>query len=140
MKLIIKLLVYPSFLVLFSGCPMDDSQDPDSELLLYNNSKRTILFSTQYNVKGDTSLKNNFPILYNNTDRTVYPYSLKKIPGQSIRIFKEYPNDILMLYLFDRDTLAANTWDTIVAEYNLLKRYDLTLDSLERRGWKVNYP
>ncbi|MDH5381181.1 MAG: hypothetical protein OEW75_10030 [Cyclobacteriaceae bacterium] len=40
-----------------------------------------------------------------------------------------------MIYLFFKDTIDLVPWEDIVTDYNILKRYDMTLDSLETRNW-----
>ena len=52
----------------------------------------------------------------------------------------DYQDDILMLYLFSRDTIEQVSWDRIVDEYLILRRYDLTLEDLEDINWTITYP
>jgi hypothetical protein len=50
------------------------------------------------------------------------------------------PNDTLSIFIIHSDTLAKYTWSEIRRDYNILKRYDLSFQDLERIGWKLQYP
>jgi hypothetical protein len=127
-------------LLTLTSCPKDKNE-PDSEITIINNSDNAILFSETFSVRGDTALENlPFPLTVENTDLTIEPRESLKMKGPFLRFFQEKPKELYMLYLFDRDTIAAYSWDTIVSNYNILKRYDFNLDSLERRDWIVTYP
>jgi hypothetical protein len=52
----------------------------------------------------------------------------------------EYPADTLSIYLFHFDTLNTNTWDQIRAGYKVLRRYDLSIQDLQNRNFRINYP
>ena len=50
------------------------------------------------------------------------------------------PNDTLSLFILHSDTLAKYEWQQIIDDYNILKRYDLSLGDLQRLDFKVTYP
>jgi hypothetical protein len=55
-------------------------------------------------------------------------------------LFSEVPSDTLSIFIFHPDTIALYDWETIRAEYNVLVRYDLSFEDLERLDWNVYYP
>lgn len=50
------------------------------------------------------------------------------------------PNDTLSIFIIHSDTLAKYSWFEIRRDYNILKRYDLSYQDLERLNWNVYYP
>lgn len=50
------------------------------------------------------------------------------------------PSDTLSIYFFHPDTLSTYSWDQIRSDYNILKRYDLSIEDLESLNFKVTYP
>ncbi|NLL27401.1 MAG: hypothetical protein GX259_01250 [Bacteroidales bacterium] len=56
------------------------------------------------------------------------------------KVFKKLPKDTLSIFIFDSDTLAKYSWDRIRSDYNILKRYDLSLKDLETQNWTISYP
>lgn len=47
---------------------------------------------------------------------------------------------VLILFLSDRDTIRKYGADIWISEYKILKRYELTIDYLERNNWTIYYP
>jgi len=60
--------------------------------------------------------------------------------GNWSQIFLQLPSDTLSVYLFNADTLAVYNWPQIQKEYKILKRYDLSLEDLERGNFTITYP
>lgn len=50
------------------------------------------------------------------------------------------PNDTLSIIIFHTDTLNKYSWEEIRESYNILKRYDLSLDDLKKLNFIVSYP
>jgi hypothetical protein len=46
----------------------------------------------------------------------------------------------IMVFVFDAQVLETTPWDTVKANYLVLKRYDLSLDDLNRMNWTITYP
>jgi hypothetical protein len=55
-------------------------------------------------------------------------------------VFPKLPADTLSIYVFSADTLKAFDWSQIRTGYKVLKRYDLSLQDLEKTNWVINYP
>lgn len=49
------------------------------------------------------------------------------------------PSRTLMIYVFDAKVLEGNSWETVKANYIVLKRYDLSLADLESLNWSITY-
>lgn len=109
-------------------------------VLIINNSNKAIYFgaSTRY---PDTLT------LYPNPTFDAVNY---KVEGNSSKtdedrscyedIVKATSQGILMYYIYDANTLQTVPWDTIVKNYMILKRYDLTLKDLQDKNWVISYP
>lgn len=50
------------------------------------------------------------------------------------------PSDTLMVYVFDAQILENTPWDSVVSNYLVLKRYDLSLQDLQNMSWAITYP
>lgn len=55
-------------------------------------------------------------------------------------IYSRLPKDTMSVFFFHSDTLKAYSWEKIRNDYNILKRYDLSLDDLNRMNWIITYP
>lgn len=50
------------------------------------------------------------------------------------------PKDTLVVYILSKDTVDKYSWEKIRSDYNILKRYDLSLDDLKKQNLTVTYP
>ncbi len=50
------------------------------------------------------------------------------------------PNDTLSIFIFHSDTLSKYTWAEIGRDYNVLQRYDLSLQDLKNVNFFLTYP
>jgi len=50
------------------------------------------------------------------------------------------PSDTMMIYVFDAQVLETTPWETVKDNHLLLKRYDLSLDDLQKMNWTITYP
>jgi len=55
-------------------------------------------------------------------------------------VFKTYKNDTLSIFFFNRDTLRKYPWETIRKDYNILKRYDLSIQDIQLLDYEISYP
>jgi hypothetical protein len=46
----------------------------------------------------------------------------------------------VMYFIYDASTLETVPWDTVVKNYMILKRYDLSLEDLQGMNWTITYP
>ncbi len=72
----------------------------------------------------------------------ILPKSTLRLGGFSSveSVFKTYKNDTLSFYFFNRDTLRKYPWETIRKDYNILKRYDLSIQDMQMLDYEVVYP
>lgn len=56
------------------------------------------------------------------------------------KLFRELPHDTLSVFIFHTDTLKNNSWEEVRDHYKILKRYDLSLQDLEKMHFKIVYP
>lgn len=121
-----------------SGCRKDYY---DTRLNFVNNSDSSIYVSISDFYK-DTSYvyvnyyPGNAPEKYK-----IQPYETKtsiKPIGTWERVYEE--QDTLAFYVFDAQVIETTPWDTVKAKYLVLKRYDLSLDDLQRMNWIITYP
>lgn len=80
-----------------------------------------------------------------NNNYVVYDMSKVLEPGYESHLdwekfFRTLPKDTLSIFIFHTDTLNKYTWSEVRNRYKILKRYDLSLDDLERMNFKVTYP
>ena len=107
-----------------------------------------ILLKNQSNHKIDGYLGANehYP------DTTVVETNFRRSlnPGSSIdfsakrpweEIFERYVlSDTLSMFIFHTDTLEANSWETIISEYKVLQRYDLSIQDIHLLNHDIPYP
>lgn len=55
-------------------------------------------------------------------------------------VYKQLPADTLSIFIMNNDTVKNNDWQQIRAGYKIIKRYDLSLEELNRNNFEVNYP
>jgi len=48
--------------------------------------------------------------------------------------------DTIYVFIFDTVVVENTIWEVVVQDYLVLKRYDLTLEDLQRLDWKITYP
>jgi hypothetical protein len=111
----------------------------DHRLKLYNNSEKT-LYATYYQSFPDTALgQHSFSYSPNRRINPGETFTLSR-GGTWETAFKEQINEKLMIFVFDANVVENTPWDTIRKNYIILKRYDLSLEDLERLDWMVTYP
>jgi hypothetical protein len=117
----------------------------DSRLAINNKSSQPIYYAIG-NGYPDTLIPG-YPPLPNPalspSDHEVMPFSMHGIAlnGTWESFYSDiYPSDKLVFFVFDANTLETTNWDTVRARYRILKRYDLTLDSIRKMNWVLTYP
>lgn len=130
-----------SVLVISTGCP-ESFDEPDSTIVLKNTSSIDIVHFMESRMVADTVLPQSTPFPgEGNIANTLIPADSSRTYTDSyIQGFEENPNKVLMIWFFSRDSVEQLSWDSIVSNYQVLRRYDLTLDDLEAMNWTVEYP
>lgn len=134
------LVLFITALFLFA-CP--DREDPiDSEITIYNNSAWDVVWFLDFNLSQDTSINAlPYPLSSNNIGNfIIYSNNSLTFPGAWKYYFEERSPQILMLYIFNKDTIEQVSWERIEQENLVEKRYDLTLEILDSLNWTITYP
>lgn len=103
--------------------------------------------------------------IINNSNQKIYFFDSQNFPDTSLTVDKPYfsgavahstgsidktqewqdiissiPSDTLTIFILSNDTVNTYPWETIRGTYNILKRYDLSLQDLENSNWTITYP
>jgi hypothetical protein len=107
---------------------------------------------------SDTSIYYTYSTLYPDTavDTSVYiPSGSTRTPSEVINpgqtyavfaiislqgYFATIPSDTLEIFIYDAKLVQTTPWDSVAAKYLVLKRYDLSLQDLEKMNGIVTYP
>ena len=134
MKRVIFFLFLIIFLVL--SCRDNPFVEKVYSIRVYNNSQKRVTTFYQKNYP-DTNLSNPKPLLSEiKPNDYIFIDSRKKWE----EVFSEAPKDTLSFYNISSDTLSTYSWDIIISRYNILKRYDLSLQDLQNLNWRITYP
>ncbi|HMV25802.1 MAG TPA: hypothetical protein PLH27_08190 [bacterium] len=115
------------------GC--SDALGFDSRLEVINNSTKKIHFDGGFTYP-DTSIGE----ILSGEDIKPNSQRVFGIQGRWEERFEDLPAETLMIFIFDADTLDQVPWEKVRSEYKILRRYDLSLQDLKDRDWKVVYP
>ena len=122
------------------GCEKDRNGDP-IKIIAKNNLADTVCFVTQFNYP-DTNLIN-FTATSEARGTTVYPNSESRFwafSGWEREIKERNSKEVLIIVVYSHDTLQKYSFDQIQSNYNILRRYDLTIEQLRALNWTVTYP
>ncbi len=130
-------------LLLSSSC--GDKEKDCHKVITFKNTRNDTLFvvsSSQYpdtlNLEGipNPLLDQSFTMVLPKENNTQV---LRRRDCIELAFKDLIPSDTLMVYVFDSKVIEDSPWDTIKANYNVLKRYDLSLDDLKRMNWIITY-
>lgn len=123
-------------LLMFCNFSCEPLVDHVYRIWLKDNSEKGFVFLVNYNYP-DTLISNEYDKLIGVPANKRVPYDSKE---KWEEVFKGLPADTLTIFIFDGDTVASYEWEYIRNEYKILRRYDLSLQDLERLEWTVTYP
>jgi hypothetical protein len=139
MKRVTYMLPAALFLLLASCNPNKFTID------LKNNSTKSLYFTYSYTYP-DTSVDNN---IYLPPGSTRTP-SVVVAPGELINIiyskvsidefYAHIPSGKFQVLVYDASVVKTTPWDTVVAKYLVLKRYELTSGDVARTRGVISYP
>jgi hypothetical protein len=143
----INLILLINIALTYISCnPFDINKNDD--LKVFNNSDTRVYFDWRSEYP-DTTLNKTDPQWvgpYNSlpwSENGLNPNETKviRLRGSWEDCFADnIPSDTIMVYIIDADVLENVYWDTIVKNYMILKRYDLSLQDLEDMNWTITYP
>jgi hypothetical protein len=131
-------LAFLSFMVLNISCSHKDENKHDL-ILFKNDSDKTIYLKSSVDYP-DTMIHFSNPVLAGNSYK-VAPNTI----GDPLRLTDTYEElfrqiDTLMVFVFDSQTLENVPWETVINNYIILKRYDLSYLDLNTINWTIIYP
>jgi hypothetical protein len=132
-KASLLIFIVLSFLSLV-GCPDNDGIPRHFNII--NNSNRPIYYAFSYSFP-DTAISkiNNVP--YSNGNKTHKINSFDSI-STGTNVFEL--NTTTLMFIFDAELIENTSWDSIIKYNYVLKRYQLTLDDLEKDNWVIKFP
>jgi len=128
--------------ILALQCNKDKFNGYDLRFKVQNNSSNTISYLKNSDFP-DTLLFETEPFLKANDYFAIPPEKKSSIHITGTtweKIFSKAPQEIVMLYIIDTETLKKTPWDSIRSQYNILARYDLSLQDLQHRNFVIEYP
>ncbi len=129
--------------LLSNSCENDKLSKWDERAEFINSSERAVYVSFD-NLYPDTSLYDPNPALSPETNKVLAggtSKSVLRLHGNWEGYFNSHiPSDTLMIFVYDAEVLETTPWDTVKANYLVLKRYDLSLQDLENMSWTITYP
>lgn len=137
MKIITIIICTPFFI---QGCEKIGAEYP---LFIQNNSQHSlsVFFNDDENHKA----------IYPDTSISITQQGIIHVPKGEKEVLAgstnwksvfevSAPKDTLSIIIMHSDTLAKYSWLEIRNTYNILKRYDVSYQDLERIGWTLHYP
>ena len=128
-------LMLSCLLIVNSSCHKDEGLK-----LRVNNVSEKAIYVKWTGAYPDTSLNHMANPTYNSQINKVEAHSVQKdyygVPSQA---FFKYI-DTLSVFIFDAQVLENTPWDSVQARYIVLRRYDLSLDDLNKMNWIITYP
>lgn len=110
-----------------------------------NNSSSDVYFKcpsypprVQYCIYPDTTLR--FTINESNRICVDGSYTRNTSRRTLEEWFSYFPNDTVSLFFFDPEVVASNSWETVVDEYLVLQRYDLSIEDFRKLDGFIPYP
>ena len=115
---------FPIFILFFTFSCKKNSIDT---FYIKNTSNKSITYTTS-NLFPDTSIVQilNYKII--NPGQLDGPFA-----------YSTSASGVVEVFLFDNNIFQTNTWDNVSKKYLILKRYDLTKDSISKMGGVITY-
>ena len=125
--------ILPIILLVLCNWGCDKLADHVYSIKIQNNTTDTIQFYASY-AYPDTTIINEKPRL-----KMAYPskYSYWDSKDKWADVL---PKDTIIVFILSKDTVDTYSWEDIRSEYNILKRYDLSISDLESQNWTITYP
>ena len=128
-------LLLSCLLIVNSSCHKDDELN-----LRVNNVSDNAIYVSWTRDNSDASLNHIVNPTYYSQIKKVEAHSVQEdYYGAPSEAFFKYI-DTLTVFVFDAQVVETTPWDTIKAKCLVLKRYDLSLDDLNKLTWIITYP
>lgn len=127
-------------IIFFAATCNSEDEDCHKSIDIINNSGDAIYFDYSLSYPDTLTLYPNpsldpgyFRIPENSSKKDVYRGCIEsKLMTNS--------EGKIMYFIYDATTLETVPWDTVVKNYMILKRYDLSLEDLQGMNWTITYP
>lgn len=138
------ILMILSFFVMSNSCVKDD-ENHHSTIRFINNADKPIyvygsmMYPDTLNAYGMGGGGASYPFHYKISPDTENTYALQQREFWEV-IFRDgrgIPSDTLMVYVFDAGLLESHTTHV---NNTIIRRYDLSLQDLQRVNWTLTYP
>ena len=151
MKNIIKILLF-SWTCMATTCPDKENENCHPAIRFSNDTKNSLRVRKEFH-KSTIPSPFTDPWDISNISYTVRG-EMYKVNGSeqgnrraisSSVCFENFFNregysGTVYVYVFDAETIENTPWEVVARDYLVLKRYDLTLEDLQRLDWKITYP
>ena len=142
MKNVIKLLLL-SIICMATKCADKESEDCHTSIRFSNNSEKSL-----YVNKDTYYLRDLDPFdIRNSSFFRPEQKNIKCCEENKDALFSascyEHILDmgkVVFIFIFDAKVVENTPWEVVAKDYLVLKRYDLTLEDLQRLNWKITYP
>ena len=129
---------------LLVACRCQDWLESNTPIYVDNKSKFTISFyipliGMQGGIYPDTTItfdKKN--VGYSTEPENIAHAGISNISLE--RWIQSFPKDTVSIYIFNKKILDNYSWEKIKQEYNILQRYDLSLEDFKRLYDKYDIP
>lgn len=133
-----KIMSLFAITLLFLGC--EQSWDKEYVILLKNQSNHRInCYENRVSSKSiypDTLIAET-EFVWDIVSGENFSFTSKK-PWE--KVFESLPSDTLSIFIFHTDTIKNNSWNSIIDEYKVLKRYDLSIKDIQLLNYEIPYP
>ena len=138
-------LILSVFIVLVSlASSCKKNKEVGDELITVNNSdhKIRVIINFNYPDTNFVSLRECLGCVTSIEPNSSYQhfYFPNNKYGWKDRISENNIHNTLTMYVIHGDTLLNNTFEEIQEDYNILRRYELSVEELESMNWTITYP
>ena len=141
-----NILIILSLIMLSATCKKENTEDCHHSITVVNQSEKDI-YVHEYLGYPDT-------VYFKHGPNPVLSPELNKVKAGESNTnalwgrdcweieFENFivPSEKIMIFIFDAQVLESTSWDTVVSNYMVLKRYDLSLEDLKQLDFTITYP
>ena len=129
MKNMINLLTILTLFVCLSASSCKIKEEQHRQISVINNSNKAIYYRLSF-AYPDTTLKKTDPNNYKINS------GVQTFTAAKSFVF----NPTMQMFILDADVVEKEPWDSIVAHYEILKRYQFTEEDIQNWNWIITYP
>lgn len=135
-----NLIILLFCIMLISAACSDDNNNCHSCIKIVNKSSTSIYYYESLHYP-DTSINNYNPSKAGSFFKVESNSTNDDITSSCFEAdFRINPYGKIIYFIYDAHTIETVPWDTIKKKYMILKRYDLSLDDLNKMNWTITYP